>query len=60
MRILRYGAGRLNNLSPRERQRVGLGLGVGPEVPALGGQQQLFRVNPGNVGAYRLTTLPGR
>ena len=35
-------------------------MGVGPEVPAFGGNQQLFRVNPENVGAYRLTTLPGR
>jgi len=39
---------------------VGPGLGVGPDVPAYGGYQQLFRVEPNNVGAYRLTTLPGR
>lgn len=52
--------GRMNNLSPVEKQLVGPGLGVGPTVPAFGGYQQLFRVNPENVGAYRLTTLPGR
>ena len=39
---------------------VGPGVGVGPNVPAYGGYQQLFRVNPVNVGEYRLTTLPGR
>ena len=50
----------MNNLSPVEKQLVGPGLGVGAEVPAFGGHQQLFRVNPENVGAYRLTTLPGR
>lgn len=52
--------GRMNNLSPVEKQLVGPGLGLGPDVPAFGGHQQLFRVNPENVGAYRLTTLPGR
>jgi len=60
MRNRMYDAGRMNNLSPVEKQLVGPGLGVGPEVPAFGGHQQLFRVNPENVGAYRLTTLPGR
>ena len=60
MRNRMYDAGKMNNLSPIEKQLVGPGLGVGPEVPAFGGNQQLFRVNPENVGAYRLTTLPGR
>ena len=60
MRNRMYDAGRMNNLSPIEKQMVGPGLGLGPEVPAFGGHQQLFRVNPENVGAYRLTTLPGR
>ena len=55
-----YDGGRMNNLSPIERQNVGPGLGVSADVPAVGGHQQLFRVNPENVGAYRLTTLPGR
>jgi hypothetical protein len=54
MRNRMYDAGRMNNLSPVEKQLVGPGLGVGPEVPAFGGHQQLFRVNPENVGAYRL------
>jgi len=55
-----YDGGIMNNLSPIERQNVGPGLGVSPEVPSVGGYQQLFRINPENVGAYRLTTLPGR
>ena len=60
MRNRMYDAGRMNNLSPVEKQLVGPGLGLAPNVPAFGGHQQLFRVNPENVGAYRLTTLPGR
>ena len=60
MRNRMFDNGRMNNLSPIEKQLVGPGLGVGPEVPAYGGQHQLFRVNPENVAAYRLTTLPGR
>lgn len=55
-----YDGGRMNNLSPIERQNVGPGLGIDPNVPSVGGYQQLFRVNPVNVGAYKLTTLPGR
>ena len=52
--------GLMNNLSPVEKQLVGPGLGVGAHTPAVGGFQQAFRVNPINVGDYRLTTLPGR
>src|SRR6056300_447669 len=51
---------RMNNVSPVEKQLVGPGLGVDPSVASYGGYQQLLRVNPENVGAYRLTTLPGR
>ena len=60
MRNRMYDQGRMNNLSPIEKQMVGPGLGVSAHVPAVGGYQQLFRVNPVNVGEYRLTTLPGR
>ena len=60
MRNRMYDHGRMNNLSPIEKQLVGPGLGVDPSVPAVGGFQQTFRVNPINVGEYRLTTLPGR
>jgi hypothetical protein len=60
MRNRMYDTGRMNNLSPVEKQMVGPGLGVGADTPASGGFQQLFRVNPINVGEYRLTTLPGR
>ena len=56
----RFDASRHNNLSPVEKQLVGPGLGLKPDQPASGGFQQLYRVNPVNVGAYRLTTLPGR
>jgi hypothetical protein len=55
-----YDTGRMNKLSPIEKQMVGPGLGVGADTPASGGYQQMFRVNPINVGEYRLTTLPGR
>lgn len=60
MRNRMYDQGRMNNLSPIEKQLVGPGLGVNANVPAVGGFQQSFRVNPVNVGEYRLTTLPGR
>ena len=55
-----YVSGKMNNLAPTPMINVGRGLGLDPSVPAAGGYQQLYRVNPTNVGAYRLTTLPGR
>lgn len=55
-----YVSGVMNNVTPVEKSLVGPGLGVGPDVPSFGGYQQVFRVMPNNVGAYRLTTLPGR
>ena len=55
-----YTSGIMNNVAPVEKNLVGPGLGVGPDVPAYGGYQQLFRVKPNNVGGYKLTTLPGR
>lgn len=60
MRNRMFDNGRMNNLSPIEKQLVGPGIAVGPDVPATGGFQQMVRVNPDNVGSYRLTTLPGR
>ena len=60
MRNRMYDTGRMNNLSPIEKQLVGPGLGVSADTPATGGYQQMFRVNPINVGEYKLTTLPGR
>ena len=60
MRDRMFDGGRMNNLSPIERQQVGPGIAVGPDVPAAGGFHQIVRVNPENVGAYRMTTLPGR
>jgi len=55
-----YVSGQMNNLTPVQKQLVGPGLGLSADVPAYGGYQQLFRVNPNNVGAYKLTTLEGR
>lgn len=55
-----FVSSKMNNLPPAEKVFVGRGLGLDPTVPASGGFQQLYRVNPNNVGAYRLTTLPGR
>lgn len=53
-------SGKMNNVQPTEKQRIGPGLGIGQDVPAFGGYQQLYRVMPNNVGAYKLNTLPGR
>jgi hypothetical protein len=53
-------SGIMNNLAPAEKLQVGPGLGIGPDVAASGGFQQVYRVLPNNVGAYRLTTLEGR
>jgi hypothetical protein len=50
---------KMNNLQPIERKNVGPGLGVGANVPALGGFQQYFRVLPNNVNEEKLVTLPG-
>lgn len=55
-----FVSSQMNNLAPSEKIMVGRGLGLSPEIPASGGFQQLYRVNPNNVGAYRLTQLPGR
>jgi len=60
MRNRMYDTGHMNNLSPVEKQMVGPGLGLGENTPAAGGFQQMLRINPINVGEYRLTTLPGR
>jgi hypothetical protein len=60
MRNRLYDQGTMNNLSPIEKQLVGPGLGLAPEVPAAGGFHQQYRVMPTNVGEYKLTQLPGR
>lgn len=53
-------SGQMNNFAPTEKIQVGPGLGVDANVAAIGGFQQVYRVLPNNVGAYRLTQLPGR
>lgn len=50
----------MNNVGPVPKINVGPGLGLDPSVPTAGGFHQFYRVLPNNVGAYRLTTLPGR
>ena len=60
MRNRLYDQGTMNNLSPIEKQLVGPGLGLAPEVPAAGGFHQQYRVMPTNVGEYKLTQLVGR
>lgn len=50
---------KMNNLQPIERLNVGPGLGVDPNVPAIGGFQQYFRALPNNVNEEKLVTLPG-
>lgn len=50
----------MRNLNPNPWMRIGPGIGVGPNVPAYGGYQQLARELPTNVNEYRLTQLPGR
>src|SRR6056300_749612 len=60
MRNRLYDQGKMNNLSPIEKQMVGPGLGLAPEVPAAGGFHQQYRVMPTNVGEYKPTQLAGR
>jgi len=55
-----YISNKMNNLQPIERQRVGPGLGVGPNVAAAGGFHQYFRALPTNINEEKLTTLEGR
>jgi len=51
---------KMNNFPPVERMNVGPGLGVGPNIKATGGFQQVFRVLPTNVNEERLVQLDGR
>jgi hypothetical protein len=55
-----YVSGKMHGVSPFPQILVGPGLGLDPSVQAAGGFHQFFRVMPNNVGAYRLTSLPGR
>lgn len=55
-----FVSNKMNNLNPNPWNKVGPGIGVGPNVPAYGGKQQLFRVLPVNMNESRLTQLPGR
>ena len=53
-------SGKMNSVQPTQKQYVGPGLGVGANIPAFGGFQQLYRPMPNNVGGYKMNTLPGR
>lgn len=50
---------KMNNVNPGEKTYVGRGLGIDPNVPAAGGFQQFFRIEPTNMNEERLNTLPG-
>lgn len=49
-----------NDESPVEKQQVGPGIGIDPQIPAIGGYQQYVRVLPNNVNDYKANQLPGR
>lgn len=55
-----FVSNKMNNVNPNPWNKVGPGMGVGPNVPAYGGKHQLFRVLPVNTNEHRLTQLPGR
>ena len=50
---------KMNNVNPTEKVYVGRGLGLDPNVPASGGFQQFFRIQPNNMNGERLNTLAG-
>ena len=50
----------MNNVAPIEKQYVGPGLNVGPDVASKGGYHDMYRILPDNVNAYKKNTLVGR
>lgn len=58
--VARFEPGVLhNNVLPAEQQRVGRGVGVGPDVKAADGFHPMHRVLMDNVNEYRKNQLPG-
>lgn len=49
-----------NDLAPCEKQLVGPGIDIGPEIPAQGGFHQYTRLLPNNVSDYKANQLQGR
>ena len=49
-----------NNESPVEKIRVGPGIALGYDTPAVGGFQQFTRILPNNVNDYKANQLEGR
>lgn len=49
-----------NDMVPVEPQMVGKGLALDPSIPASGGFNEMTRVMPNNVNAYKANQLPGR
>lgn len=49
-----------NDMVPVEPQMVGKGLALDPSIPASGGLNEMTRVMPNNVNAYKANQLPGR
>ena len=52
--------GLMNNVSPIEKQYVGPGLNVGPDVASKGGYHDLYRILPDNVNSYKKNSFAGR
>ena len=52
--------GRMANVGPSERQYVGPGINVGPDVPSTGGFHQFTRLLPSNVDDYKCNSFEDR
>ena len=50
----------MNNVAPIEKQYVGPGLNVGPDVASKGGYHDMYRILPDNVNSYKKHTFAGR
>ena len=51
---------KMNNVTPVEKQYVGPGIGIGPEVSAKGGFHDTFRILPDHLNSYKKQTFKGR
>ena len=51
---------KMNNVSPIEKQYVGPGIGISPDVAAKGGFHDTFRILPDHLNSYKKQTFDGR
>lgn len=51
---------KMNNITPVEKQYVGKGLNVGPDVKVKGGYHEMFRILPDNINSYKKQTFGGK